>query len=203
MKLHISDGNSKVGRIPNTSFPPGATCRADAPCFTSGECYAIKFYRMYKECRKAWDENLAYYKADPAGYWTDLERTFATARQFRYFVSGDIPDAEYFKRMVEAARAFPKCDFLAFTKQFETVNAVMDEMDDKTIPDNLHLLFSQWEGLEVPNPYRFPTTAVIRYGQTVWPDDWKICGGNCSDCVCKGTGCWTLKPGETIAFHQH
>lgn len=34
-------------------------------------------------------------------------------------------------------------------------------------------------------------------------ENWKICGGNCTECASCGIGCWELKPGETIAFYQH
>ena len=201
-RIHISKGNTKLGAIANISLPPVCTCRPDAPCATDG-CYALKFYKMYPACRNAWDENLDYYNADADGFFADLEREICTQRYFRWFVSGDMPTADFFERMVALAKALPKTDFLCFTKQFEIVNEYCKANGGRSaVPSNIHLMFSGWEGLEVPNPYNFPSTAVFKDIAEV-EDDWKICGGNCPACVCRNTGCWTLKDGETIAFAKH
>lgn len=198
----VSNGNSKLGQIPNTSFPPVITCRKGVPCASDG-CYALKFYRMYPSCKKSWDENLELYKTNPDAYWDELRKCFRTTKAFRYFVSGDIPDRDYFIEMIRMAKLFPGTDFLCFTKQFEIVNSVLEEgAEGYGVPGNLHLVFSTWEGFTPYNPYNLPESAVITDGMEV-PDDWKICGGNCFDCICRGVGCWELKNGETIAFHKH
>lgn len=51
-------------------------------------------------------------------------------------------------------------------------------------------------------PHGVPTAAVIFKGEEP-RDGWKVCGGNCTECACRGVGCWELKPGETIAFYEH
>ena len=161
----ISKGNRKIGDIPNTSFPPVITCRKDAPCATDG-CYALKFYRMYPSTHKAWDDNWNLYNEDPGTYWERLYAAFATTRYFRYFVSGDIPDIGYGRAMVTAAILNPKTEFLCFTKQYEIMNEVRRQVDEERVawPENLHILYSGWEGLEPDNPYGFPETAVITKG---------------------------------------
>lgn len=67
MKLHISNGNTKLGQVPNISFPPVKTCRKKVPCAKDG-CYALKFYRMWPAVKNAWDENYKLYKKDPAQF---------------------------------------------------------------------------------------------------------------------------------------
>jgi hypothetical protein len=52
------------------------------------------------------------------------------------------------------------------------------------------------------NPYNMPVANVIFKGMTP-ADNWKICGGNCMECASCGIGCWELKYGEHIAFHEH
>lgn len=196
----ISKGNRKIGSIANTSFPPVITCRKNAPCATDG-CYALKFYKMYPSTRKAWDDNWALYKEAPCLYWKKMREAFKMERYFRYFVSGDIPDYEYALEMVLAADENPHCEFLCFTKQYEIVNRVYEECTEW--PKNLHILFSGWEGLKPDNPHNFPETAVITKDMETVPDEWLICGGNCTDCACRGVGCWQVKSGQTIAFHKH
>ena len=200
----ISNGNTKLGQIPNTSFPPGITCRPGAPCLTDG-CYALKFYKMRPSARKAWDENWELYKENRETYWARLYAGFKMMRYFRYFVSGDIPDVGYAMEMINAALANPHCEFMCFTKQYEFMNEARARLEDERIawPENLHVLYSGWAGLTPDNPYGFPETAVITPDMDEIPEDWKICGGNCTECACRGVGCWQVKMGETIAFHKH
>lgn len=200
-ELHISNGNSKLGKIMNISLPPVVTCPAGVPCAGDG-CYALKIYRRFKNCKEAWDENLELWQNDPQSFEEQLSLACKMTRYFRWHVSGDIPTVEYFEMMIRVALDNPKCDFLAFTKQFDMVNDWVrtHSMDD--IPSNLHILFSGWYDMYVPNPYGFATTEVYDPGDNV-PDDWYICGGNCSTCACVGVGCWQVKPGETIAFEKH
>lgn len=200
MKLHISNGNTKLGQIPNISLPPVITCRKSAPCASDG-CYALKFYKMYPSCKTAWDENLEYYREDARGFWEELGKVFKRTQYFRYFVSGDIPDMEFLEEMNWQAFNNPHTEFLCFTKQFELVNTWLDGAGGSFEP-NLHLILSTWEGFTPENPYNLPTSAVYEDGQEI-PEGWKLCGGNCSECGCRGVGCWQLKEGETIAFKKH
>lgn len=197
-KLSISPGNKKMGAIPSVSLPPVITCPAGCPC--SKKCYAAKLCRIYPTVKKAYQNNLDLLTHDWDEYWHQLRQATKTTRYFRFHVSGDIPNKGYFKEMVITARQNPGTHFLAFTKQYETVNNYIDIMGK--LPENLHVIFSEWDGLTVPNPHNLPTAAVIFKGSEPAPD-WKICGGNCTECACQGVGCWELKQGETIAFYEH
>ena len=70
------------------------------------------------------------------------------------------------------------------------------------IPENLKIIFSAWPGMPMENPHNFPVANVIFKGQQP-EENWKICGGNCAECACRGVGCWELKKGENIAFYEH
>ena len=52
------------------------------------------------------------------------------------------------------------------------------------------------------NPHGLPVANVIFRGEKP-ADGWKICGGNCAECACRGGGCWELERGESIAFYEH
>lgn len=197
-KLSISNGNSKMGKIPSVSLPPITTCPAGCPC--SKKCYAAKLCRIYPSVKKAYQNNLDILNNDWCGYWQQVRTAAATTKYFRYHVSGDIPNAAYFKEMTITARQNPGTQFLAFTKQYEIVNNYIDIMNN--IPDNLKIIFSEWGNQKPNNPHDLPTAAVIFKG-TEPADNWKICGGNCAACACQGVGCWEIKPGETIAFYEH
>ena len=187
-----------MGAIPSVSLPAGITCNPGAPCFKF--CYARRIEYRYKESRAAYARNLEIYKTDPGAYWLQVKAAAMISRYFRFHVSGDIPSIEYFNNMVAVARDLPGTNFLAFTKQYEIVNQFLN--DGGTIPENLKVIFSNWGAWKCENPHGLPVCEVILKGSEPAPD-WKICGGNCTDCACRGIGCWELKNGDTIAIYQH
>ena len=197
-RISISPGNVKMGAIPSVSLPPVITCAPGCTC--ARKCYALRIARLRKTVRDAYARNLDILNNDPASYWLQVEAAAATTRYFRYHVSGDIVNAAYLENMAAIARKQPATHFLAFTKKYSLVNDYIS--NGNKIPDNLHIIFSAWPGMPMDNPHGLPVAEVIFKGQDP-RDDWKICGGNCAECACRGCGCWELKPGEVIAFYEH
>lgn len=198
MKVSISHGNVKMGAIPSVSLPACVTCNPSAPCFK--KCYALKLERLRPTVRNAYARNLDALREDPALYWLQVRSAAGMTKYFRFHVSGDLPSLDYLREMIATALQFPTTKFLAFTKQFPIVNAYLN--DGGTIPENLKIIFSNWGDWKCENPHSLPTSEVIFKGSAP-ADDWKICGGNCTECACRGVGCWELKNGETIAFYEH
>lgn len=198
MKVSISHGNVKMGAIPSVSLPACVTCNPSAPCFK--KCYALKLERLRPTVRNAYARNLDALREDPALYWLQVRSAASMTKYFRFHVSGDIPNADYLREMIATAEQFPTTKFLAFTKQHPIVNAYLN--NGGTIPENLKIIFSNWGDWKCENPHGLPTSEVIFKGSAP-ADDWKICGGNCTECACRGVGCWELKNGETIAFYEH
>ena len=195
--VSISKGNSKMGYIPSVSLPPIITCANGCTC--AKKCYAAKLCRIYANTRKAYARNLDILKNDMDNYFTQVKAAAMVTKYFRFHVSGDIYDMNYLDRMVKLAKELPGTTFLAFTKQYNFVNNFLQYA---AIPDNLKIIFSEWPGMKMHNPYNLPVAHVIFKGSTP-ADNWKICGGNCSKCACQGVGCWELKKGEHIAFYEH
>lgn len=200
MKVSISKGNSKMGAIPSVSLPPIITCPKNTPC--AKKCYASKLCRLYPTVNKAYQNNLEILRTNQNEYFNQVFNAVRMSRFFRFHVSGDIPNYDYFASMVAIAWDNPHCEILAFTKQYKIVNDYISDHIPPPLPQNLHIIFSEWGDLTPPNPYNLPTAAVIFKG-TEPKDEWKICGGNCAECACRGVGCWELKQGETIAFYEH
>lgn len=124
------------------------------------------------------------------------------SRYFRFHVSGDIPDGQYLENMIAIAERQKHCQILCFTKKYEMINILVSE--GLKIPDNLHIIFSGWVGLQMVNPFSFPE-AHVRYrdGTTTASEGAIECGGNCTDCALTNCGCWTLKKGEQVIFNEH
>jgi hypothetical protein len=165
-------------------------------------CYAVRMYRnkARKSIGASWDRNYNILIEDRKSYFAQIQAVAGLSRFFRWHVSGDIIDTDYLDNMVKIARATKGTTFLAFTKSYEIVN---DYLDNHRKPSNLKLIFSlPFNGAEIDNRHNLPTAAVILKGQEP-KDNYKICGGHCETCACKGIGCWELKKGETIAFYEH
>ena len=187
-----------MGAIPSVSLPACTTCNPSAPCFK--KCYAAKISRLYSTVNAAYNRNFEILLNDPLKYWHAVRKAAATARFFRFHVSGDIPDAIYFYDMILTAQQLPHTSFLAFTKQYDIINNYLN--DGGKIPENLQVIFSNWSAWKCENPHNLPTCEVIFKGETPAPE-WKICGGNCTECAVTCGGCWTLDRGETIAIYEH
>jgi hypothetical protein len=197
-KICISKGNSKMGEIKSVSLPPIVTCAENCTC--AKKCYAQKLCRIYKNVKESYNRNLEILNNNPTEYWKQIDDALCTSRFFRFHVAGDIPNYEYIINLINVVRNNPHCDVLVFTKQYNTVNkAIANGME---IPNNLHILFSAWDGMTMENPYNLPIAHVIFKGEEP-QTEWKICSGNCLACAKTGENCWTLKNGEHVAFHEH
>lgn len=198
--VKISKGNAKMGAIASVSLPAITTCRKDCGCCK--KCYAHKIERLRPNVRAAYESNFNLLNNDPETYWRGVEAAIMINRFFRFHVSGDIPNDEYLSRMVEIAARNPHCEILCFTKRYGFVNGYLST--GGTIPANLHILFSAWEGLTMENPHNLPE-AHVRYrdGKTTAGENAVECSGNCEECAIANKGCWALKEGEQIVFDEH
>ena len=199
MSVSISKGNEKLGSIQSVSLPSGTTCR---PCDCIKKCYARRIERRRPSVEVAYKTNLQVLIENPDVYWRKVEAAIMLSRFFRFHVSGDIPSITYLCRMVEVAKRNQHCEILCFTKRYEFVNSLF--VCGMDIPKNLHIIFSAWPGVEMPNPHNLPEAHVrFRDGMTTARPDAKLCNGNCTECAITDDGCWTLGPGEQVVFNEH
>lgn len=197
--VKISPGNSKLGAIPSVSLPSGLTCRA---CACQKKCYAGRLERMRKNVAEAYAHNLNILRNDPDVYWREIEAAIMMSHFFRFHVSGDIPDMDYLTHMIDVSARNPHCQVLCFTKKYELVNEHI--MRRGHLPNNLHMIFSGWVGLDMVNPFSLPE-AHVRYrdGSTTAAPGAIDCGGNCTECALTDGGCWSLQTGEQVVFLEH
>lgn len=200
LRVSISNGNSKMGPVASVSVLPFVTCPACCRNTCGPECYAAKLALLYPTVRESYARNTAILIDRPAQYWAEVKAAISAVRFFRFHVSGDIIDPGYFAEMVHAAESNHATEILCFTKRFQIVNRFLDA--GGTIPANLHIMFSGWTNLQPENPHNLSETNVFDKSNPP-REDWKQCGGNCFNCACRGVGCWTACPGDTIAFKKH
>lgn len=200
MSVSISKGNIKMGAIPSVSLPAIKTCRS---CSCASKCYAAKLERLRPSVRRAYQKNLEILMEDPDTYWREVEAAIMLSRFFRFHVSGDIPEESYFDHMVSIADRNPHCQILCFTKKYDIVNHYL-ELHGEVIPDNLHILFSGWTGLDMNNPFNLPEAHVLfKDGTTTARKDAILCNGNCTECAVTDGGCWSLVHGQQVVFKEH
>lgn len=199
-KTHISNGNIKLGSIPNFSLTPGRTCSKEAcrTCLIQG-CYACKAYRQYKNTRAAWDDNTEKALNDLDGLENDLNKYFSAMsapRFFRIHTGGDFVTREYAETWARVAAANPHTNFLAFTKQWDNVRGV-------EFPENFSLVLSAW----TEDAHEIPLDLKLKYSiayciddEMTAPENAVECPGNCSTCG----ACWSLSKMHTnVYFHKH
>ena len=200
--ISISRGNIKMGSIPSVSLPPIITCSNRAIGTCNKKCYACKICRYSKEAKAAYNRNLDILKNNPDLFFQDVDLALKTNRFFRFNVSGDIYNKDYFEKLCEIVKNNKRCECLLFTKKWEIVNDY--KKSGGKIPRNFHIIFSGWIGLKIDNPYKFPEAHIIlKDGQTTAKDGAKYCSGNCFECALNCGGCWTLKKGEQVLFREH
>lgn len=203
LKICVSNGNKKVGSVPNVSLPPIKTCPHCERCCR--ECYDIKANLQYENVRLARARNYSILTRDPALYWSQLRSKLARKRKlthFRFHVGGDMTTPEYFSEMVETARMFPKCIFWTYTKAHFIVNEYVRSHGGSirsAIPGNLRIMFSAWDGMKFDNPFGFGSFIVVDEGQKPPKGVWH-CTGDCGKCIKANRGC---PVGETAWVWKH
>jgi hypothetical protein len=204
VKIHISAGNMKLGAIMNISLPPVITCHNCRSC--KNYCYAVRSYNRFTDTAAGWNENYLLFITDPDRYFNEISSAVKLQRFFRWHVSGDIVNYDYFAGMIRIALENPKVEFLAFTKAYDIVNRCIE--CGWEIPNNLHLLFSAAPGVEMPNHHKIPECHINFADPALntycgGAEYEYHCTGNCTECAINGCGCFFLKPGDVTIINQH
>lgn len=198
IKICLSKGNKKIGRVLNVSLMPILTCGNCKHCM--GICYDIKACAMYSGVIPARVRNTILAKEYRDVYFNEIDKACKHRRKnkfFRWHVAGDILDYDYFERMVEIARKYPEFRFWTYTKMYEIVNEWCRKNGKHNLPKNLSIMFSEWkiqkedgsfEIVPFDNPYGFPIFAV-RFKGEAKPKGLHECPGNCDICKETGRGC--------------
>ena len=198
IKVSISKGNIKIGRVMNVSTAAIVTCGNCSEC--KHYCYDIKAAMRFKNVLNSRARNTALLIKDRDSFFAQIDEACSrrkTNKYFRWHVSGEIQDIDYFERMVLIARNHPDFIFWTYTKRYDIVNYFI--ACGGIIPDNFKIMFSEWRGMPMDNPYMMPEFRVLMDGEKA-PEDAFICPGNCDVCKAMNRGCIA---GETVYNHIH
>lgn len=189
LNVSISDGNVKIGHCKNVSSLPVYSCRhLCGRCVKF--CYDIKACIQYKNVINARVKNFVIFKRNREKFFSDIADALSHVKAhkfFRYHVGGEIIDIDELYRLVKLAKQFPDFKMWTYTKNYNVVNFYCDIYGKDSIPENLQIMFSEWKGTPVINPYNFPVFAC-RFPDEKPPFEYK-CPGNCDICKANGRGC--------------
>ena len=203
IQLCISAGNNKIGKTMNISTMPILCCGNCKEC--KKLCYDIKACLQYPgTVIDARMRNTVLLRRNRREYFRRIEAAINKRRANKYFrwhVAGDIIDVDYFDQMVKIARKHPDFTFWTYTKMYNVVNEWCSWHIAKrgAIPKNLHVMFSEWRGMPMHNPYNFPEFRVVFKEDAVKPRGF-YCPGNCDICKASKRGCIA---GETTYCNEH
>lgn len=182
IKVHISKGNSKIGKCLNVSTMPVMTCGHCEACKYG--CYAMKVlaFRGIKVLT-AWIENTYMMRYHIAEYFQQIDDAMSRRRLHKYLrfhVAGEFQRIEELDGMRQLAIAHPDFQIWTYTKMHIMVNSWVKKLGGKdAIPSNLHIMYSQWGNVKVQNPYGFPVFKTVTDG--IHSNCWQ-CPGNCDLC---------------------
>ena len=205
----ISAGNRKIGRIWNVSILPIFSCGNCKRC--AGICYDIKANVQYGNVLNARARNYVLARYNMPEFFRQIGAFLSNYRGknkfFRFHVCGEILNYEYFARLVETARNHPDWFFYTYTKMYGIVNSYIAANIHEThpIPTNFVIMFSEWDGVEMDNPYNMPTfSCKLKGGNVNHPaeyfDTLYKCPGNCDVCKAARRGCFA---GENVYADEH
>ena len=208
LKVSITTGNRKIGRVLNVSLMPIVTCANCKECMRL--CYDIKACLQYPNVIIARCRNTAMALFSPDSYFEQIENKLSrrkTNKFFRWHVGGDIPSYGYFSRMVDIAKRFPDFTFWTYTKNYNVVNlyCTIHGESKACIPENLSVMFSRWDGMPMDNPYGFGEFCCklpegnVDTTEEEFSEMWQ-CPGNCEVCILAKRGCIT---NETSCVDAH
>ena len=184
-----------MGKTPSVSLPPIKSCGNCKDC--ASKYYANQAYRQYTTTRAAYDNNYKMATTSHYKYFKEIQEYVSkrSPNYFRWHVSGDILNQEYFNDMVQIAEEYPNTKFLCFTKMYDIVNFYLKE---QTLPPNLNIFFSIWLDNRIPNIHRLSTARTVNKGDTDKYEGFK-CEGNCSTCGF----CFEALNGSSVIFEMH
>lgn len=200
LSVSISNGNMKVGNVPNVSLPSDKTCPHCKECQLA--CYDKKACLQYPNVMNARAKNYSIMKRSIRQYFEQVKKGIKKSKEqfFRFHVGGDICDEEYLDGMVKVTNEILKHHW-TYTKSQDIVNKYIEKYggDWKKIAPNLVIMFSRWGRSPIDNPYNMPVFWCIVKGQEP-PKDMYKCPGNCKICIDNHRGC---PYGESAWTYEH
>ena len=190
--VRVSYGNKKIGKTLNFNLLAILTCGGMCKkCGCQFYCYAVKDCLRFPAVLRSRAINTALALYDTERYFAEIAEIIERRKSYefiRFHVSGELIGVDYFAEMVKLAKRFQNRRFWTYTKQYEIVNSYIAKYGE--LPKNFVVMFSDWDGYAMINPYTMPTFRF--YPAEKWgliPASAFVCGGDCNYCKANKCGC--------------
>jgi len=160
--LHITDSNSKLGKMASIGYVPGCgliilkstgeivtdipgSCGCVDCAGCSCKCYAIRSFRQYDGKTRACCENTLQLREDPEKHFSDIAEYIEKKhiKVLRYLESGELETYRQFTLLVRLAKTHPETTFYTYTKNYFVLNYFFFTKGQE-LPKNLVILLSVW-----------------------------------------------------------
>lgn len=209
LKLSISAKNSKIGETPSVSQAAVFTCpncdQCKWLCYDIRDSFKFGWNSTTMKARARNTALLLYAIDEYFKQWNEfLDKT--KKRFVRYHVGGEITGKKHFEYMIDAVKRHPHITFWTYTKNYKIVNDYVRDHGgsiEAAIPANFSIMFSEWDGMPIDNPYGFPIfTCVLKNGnknhEKEFFDKLHTCPGKCKICIESGNGCPFRKSAKVL-----
>lgn len=212
--MHMPRANSKLKTIAAWNLLPVVTCggKKCPGCYAVKNCLCHGGDMEKNPCLKAWAENTAFmFECERNKDYTPFIEKMSEYLEkydgafFRIHASGDFFSVLYLAAWAEIVQRFPHIRFLAFTKQFRTLEKYDAAYTPMWTVGNISVLLSMWPGVEIPAGLSHYRRAWVQDGtETRIPKKAFHCPGDCSTCNAGIPICWVLSQlSEDVYFSKH
>ena len=202
MKINLSKGNTKLGKILSFSISALKSCPTKTS-WCEKHCYAKRLENQYPNVKQAYNNNFEV--ITDKDFTKNMIAEIKKANKnnlVRFHVSGDFNQVSYIYKWISIAKQLPEITFYGYTRAWEDVNllphlgilnkqpnvilfASTDITTTKNIPKTFRIAYA---GDTKPNGIQ--TTACPQQNKKVV---------NCTDCKL----CFTKKAKTNIYFKTH
>ena len=140
MKLCISDGNKKLGKLPNISMPSYLSCPGKSK-WCQKKCYANRYEKMYPRCTPAYIRNMAISKTPDFIDVIITKIKKMGGPYFRIHPSGDFYSTEYIDKWVNICQSLPDTLFCVYTRSW-IIPELLSSLNKLKKLKNFQLFFS-------------------------------------------------------------
>ena len=198
MSFVISPGNSKLGKIPSISLPPGETCPGQTEACAKA-CYASKYMKVFTSTARAYSSNLDSVLTEDWQVVVIRKLAKTQPAKFRIHVAGDFFSVGYIQAWTKIAGMFPKTQFLAYTRSWRVPKLRRALEPFRALPNVVLFASCDEQAWRAPRGWKNAHMGIPTY-----PQDSILCPGyGPKELQCDACGLCFRKLGPDVHFPIH
>jgi len=148
MNLCISQGNKKLGKLPNISMSSYTSCPGKSEWCVK-KCYASKYEKIYPQCIPAYMRNMEISKSpDFVNIIIDKVKKIS-GPYFRIHTSGDFYNIKYIEKWIEICQSLPNILFSVYTRSW-IIPELLSSLKELNKLKNVQIFLSTDPTMDLP-----------------------------------------------------